>query len=90
MAKIHTKEMIKKILIGFIRIYTVLISPILGNNCRYMPSCSAYAQEAIELHGAIKGLWLAIKRISRCHPFHAGGFDPVPEIKKEKRDSDSH
>jgi len=56
-----------------------LISPFLGQNCRFYPSCSKYAEEAITVHGGIKGSWLAIKRIGRCHPWHEGGIDPVPE-----------
>jgi uncharacterized protein len=62
-----------------IRGYQLAISPLLGPRCRFYPSCSHYAMEAIESHGALRGTWLTIKRISRCHPFHEGGFDPVPE-----------
>jgi uncharacterized protein len=65
-------------LVLFIRGYQVAISPMLPASCRYYPSCSAYAVEAIEKHGALRGTWLAMKRIARCHPFRPGGFDPVP------------
>jgi putative membrane protein insertion efficiency factor len=61
-----------------IRVYQIVISPILGPACRYEPSCSEYACQAIERHGIFKGAWLAIKRLLRCHPFHCGGYDPVP------------
>jgi putative membrane protein insertion efficiency factor len=61
-----------------IRAYQVVLSPLLGPNCRYYPTCSQYAIEAVEAHGSLRGTWLAIKRISRCHPWHEGGFDPVP------------
>jgi putative membrane protein insertion efficiency factor len=61
-----------------IRVYQVALSPLLGPNCRYYPTCSQYAIEAIEAHGSLRGTWLTIKRISRCHPWHEGGFDPVP------------
>ena len=78
--------MIKRFMVLLIRGYALLISPFLGNNCRYYPSCSAYTQEAIERHGALRGLWLGIKRISRCHPFHEGGYDPVPPAPHEQRE----
>ena len=62
----------------FVRAYQVTLSPFLGGQCRYYPSCSAYAIEALQRHGALRGGWLAIRRIGRCHPFRPGGFDPVP------------
>lgn len=64
--------------IGVVRVYQVILSPIFGGSCRYYPSCSAYAIEALERHGALRGGWLALRRIGRCHPFRPGGFDPVP------------
>lgn len=75
----------KTLLLAFIRLYQLILSPILGNNCRFYPSCSQYAQEAIETHGIIKGSYLTIRRILKCHPWHAGGCDPVPPA-----DSDSN
>ncbi|MBO4323923.1 MAG: membrane protein insertion efficiency factor YidD [Lachnospiraceae bacterium] len=69
----------KKILILFIRFYRKFLSPLKGRStCIYTPTCSQYAMEAIEKYGAIKGTWLAVRRILRCHPFHTGGYDPVP------------
>jgi len=61
-----------------IRMYQLTLSPMLGPRCRFYPSCSQYGMEAIEKHGALRGSWLTMKRIGRCHPFHEGGFDPVP------------
>jgi putative membrane protein insertion efficiency factor len=66
------------LLILGVRLYQVALSPLLGGSCRYFPSCSAYAIEALERHGAARGSWLAIRRIGRCHPFRPGGYDPVP------------
>ena len=68
----------KRLLLGLIRSYRYVLSPLLGPSCRFFPSCSAYASEAIELHGASRGTWLALKRICKCHPWHPGGVDPVP------------
>jgi putative membrane protein insertion efficiency factor len=68
----------KRVLLAFIAAYRLLLSPFLGTNCRFYPTCSAYASEAIATHGAVRGTWLAVKRILKCHPWHAGGFDPVP------------
>lgn len=68
-----------KLLIILVRGYQRLISPFLGPNCRFTPTCSQYAVEALRKHGALRGTWLALCRIARCHPFSAGGHDPVPD-----------
>jgi putative membrane protein insertion efficiency factor len=68
----------KAVLLALIRVYQYLFRPLLGANCRFFPSCSDYAQEALVRHGAAKGSWLALRRILRCHPYHPGGYDPVP------------
>jgi putative membrane protein insertion efficiency factor len=65
-------------LLLLIEVYRVTLAPLIGGFCRYVPSCSVYAEEAIRRHGAGAGTWLATRRILRCHPFHRGGFDPVP------------
>jgi putative membrane protein insertion efficiency factor len=67
-----------KPLIALVRFYRVAISPWLGMNCRYQPTCSSYAIEALQVHGVLKGSWLAIRRIGRCHPWGGSGYDPVP------------
>ena len=66
------------ILVGVLRIYKRFVSPLLPPACRFYPSCSVYAIEAIQTHGSLRGSWLAAKRLGRCHPFSKGGFDPVP------------
>ncbi|CAM4160348.1 membrane protein insertion efficiency factor YidD [Bacillus manliponensis] len=73
----------KQILIGIIRFYQKFLSPLKPPTCRFYPTCSHYGLEAMKTHGALKGTWLTVTRILKCHPFHPGGFDPVPE-KKEK------
>ncbi|MUV06315.1 membrane protein insertion efficiency factor YidD [Planococcaceae bacterium Storch 2/2-2] len=75
----------KRLLIGPIRFYQKFISPMTPPTCRFNPTCSHYSIEAIEKHGAVKGSWLAIKRISRCHPFNKDDYyDPVPPVRKEE------
>ena len=71
----------QRILILLIRGYSYLLSPFLGHSCRFYPTCSCYAQTALARHGVLRGGWLALRRIGRCHPWHAGGLDPVPDKK---------
>ena len=79
----------KYVLIGLLRAYRFAISPLYGQVCRYHPSCSAYALEAVTVHGSIKGSWLAVRRIARCNPWARGGYDPVP-AKQGPTDSVRH
>lgn len=72
------RRAVAAVLLGMIWFYRRAISPYLPASCRYQPTCSSYAAEAIRVHGPVRGVWLAARRISRCHPFHAGGYDPVP------------
>jgi putative membrane protein insertion efficiency factor len=69
---------VRYLMIGFLRAYRLVISPLYGQVCRYHPSCSAYALDAVTQHGSIRGTWLAVRRLGRCHPWAAGGYDPVP------------
>jgi uncharacterized protein len=77
----RTATMPARLLIVPITGYRRFISPLLGARCRFAPSCSEYAVTALAEHGAVRGLWLAVARIARCHPFHPGGYDPVPPAK---------
>ena len=70
--------MVKRLLLGGIRFYQTFISPMKPPTCRFYPSCSSYGAEAIRRYGTLKGSWLTVCRLSKCHPFHKGGFDPVP------------
>jgi putative membrane protein insertion efficiency factor len=74
----------KGALLGLVRVYQILLSPIFGGACKFYPSCSNYAFEAIQRHGALRGFALAMKRLGRCRPFTKGGYDPVPETKPEQ------
>jgi len=72
----------KTLLLWLIDAYRLLFSPFFGQQCRFYPTCSSYAQEAIEVHGALRGTWLTVKRILKCAPWHPGGLDPVPPKRK--------
>ncbi|HEY9254036.1 MAG TPA: membrane protein insertion efficiency factor YidD [Stenotrophomonas sp.] len=79
------KTVIAHLLIALLRVYKRFVSPLLGPRCRFAPSCSEYAMTALAKHGAVRGSWLAVRRLARCHPFHPGGFDPVPEARPSCR-----
>ncbi len=78
------------VFLGFIKIYQLFISPLLGPNCRFQPTCSAYALEAIRLHGAIRGGAMAIRRILKCHPWGGFGYDPVPQSARDSAEDGTH
>lgn len=77
------KNPLTQLMILLIKGYQLMISPWLGQRCRFHPTCSHYCIDALKQHGMVYGLWLGIKRICKCHPFHPGGYDPVPEQKKQ-------
>jgi len=68
----------KRLALGFIRFYQLILSPVMLPSCRFTPTCSQYTYEAISEFGLVKGVWLGVRRLARCHPFHPGGYDPVP------------
>ena len=70
----------RKLIVAILRLYKWMLSPMLPSACRYYPSCSDYMRQAVEKYGVARGLWMGAKRLLRCHPFHAGGLDPVPEL----------
>jgi putative membrane protein insertion efficiency factor len=74
----HSRVVVKRALILLIRLYRLTLSPLFGPACRFEPSCSRYAMACLETHGALRGSWLALRRLLRCHPFHPGGYDPPP------------
>ncbi|WP_345521470.1 membrane protein insertion efficiency factor YidD [Nocardioides conyzicola] len=81
---------IRWLLIGLLRAYRLLISPLYGQVCRYHPSCSAYALGAVTTHGSVRGSWLTVRRLGRCHPWAAGGYDPVPPRRAPAESSRGH
>lgn len=83
--KSHLPLLMSQVLALPVRFYRICISPLIPSRCRYTPTCSEYALEALETHGPIRGLWLSIKRIGRCHPWGGHGYDPVPNKKFSKK-----
>lgn len=81
-------RLLAKPLIWLVRLYRLAISPWLGGNCRFQPTCSSYAIEALESHGVLRGSWLAARRIARCHPWGGSGYDPVPGNKANENEAE--
>ncbi|HBY64765.1 MAG TPA: membrane protein insertion efficiency factor YidD [Solibacterales bacterium] len=73
----------QRVVLGALRFYKHAVSPLLPPACRFLPTCSEYMAEAVERHGAARGVWMGLRRLGRCHPFHRGGFDPVPAPSKK-------
>ncbi len=88
--RLTLNKLLKTLFIIPIRIYQWTLSPLLGDTCRYAPSCSHYTVEAIEEWGVLKGIWLGLKRIGRCHPWGSHGYDPVPPNPKKQTTSSTH
>ncbi|REC96218.1 membrane protein insertion efficiency factor YidD [Kushneria indalinina] len=84
------QKALARVLIGLVLFYQYVISPLIGPRCRFWPTCSNYAIEAIQLHGAMRGGWLALRRLLRCHPLCAGGVDPVPATRASCKDCKGH
>lgn len=84
-----TASLPARVLLAPIRLYQRFISPALPPSCRYYPTCSSYAAEALQIHGAVRGSWLAVRRLGRCHPWHDGGHDPVPPARERTGRSES-
>jgi len=76
----------QRLIVGLIQLYRLLLSPFLGQHCRFYPSCSEYAITSVQRFGVLRGSWLALRRLGKCHPWHEGGLDPVPEHKLHKSD----
>lgn len=75
----------RSLILGMIKLYQLVLSPLLGANCRFHPTCSNYAIQAIDRFGVVKGGYLSLRRLIKCHPFHEGGFDPVPDTNKDQQ-----
>jgi putative membrane protein insertion efficiency factor len=75
---------VKYLLIGFVRLWRLVVSPLYGDVCKFYPSCSAYGLEALQVHGAAKGSWLIANRLAHCHPWSSGGYDPVPPARERR------
>ncbi|MEW6765931.1 MAG: membrane protein insertion efficiency factor YidD [Pseudomonadota bacterium] len=79
----------RRVLIALVKAYRLVLSPLVGRHCRFEPTCSCYAIGALERHGSLRGGWLTLKRLSRCHPFSPGGYDPVPEKTSESSNTNT-